>query len=80
MFYTLSQLAFNVAVLWAIIFCISYEYLKSNGRAIMILVVMQFLGLAALCIKVLSVLLNYSSSLKVMSNCSFLSFSEQYML
>lgn len=69
-----------MAVLWAVIFCVSCEYLKANGRAIMILVTMQFLGLAALCVKVLSVLLTYSASFKVNVMCYFHTFAFLNML
>lgn len=54
------QVGFNLAVLWLIVFIVLCKGLRSYGKIVIIFMALPLLGLAALCIK-LSTLINSSS-------------------
>lgn len=50
------QMAFNVTVLWLIVFIVLCKGLRSYGKIVFLLMVLPMIGLAALCIKMLTML------------------------
>lgn len=50
------QLAFNLAVLWLIVFVVLCKGLQSYGKMVIILMMLPIVGLASLCIKLLTLI------------------------
>lgn len=50
------QMAFNVTVLWLLVFIVLCKGLRSHGKMVFVVMVVPILGLTALCIKMLTML------------------------